>query len=277
VVWNAKKEQSVWLRRYRPMMLTGIITVLILATFIDGSYRFWDRPFHLVAWGKLVFIGASAWAALFCYIARDEVLQPATPRRILKWTVGLTIGIGVFVFWQTGVQRTEYFLHKTVIEHPNDEKAWLDLGAFYSDEGDRLANEADDVDEEGRHNSPPDPTPYYNEALNCLDRAVKLGATGFRVYYALAYVADAVGKEEAAVAYGQEGLRFASFNTSGAEEDDAVKWLHEMIARNTQVTQQNRQWDREQLVRKSRQKNLPRIVRWVFEAGIVGWVAQVLR
>ena len=261
VLWNAQQKQSLWLQRYCPIILTGIITVLTLATFVDGSYRFWDRPFGLVAWGKLVFIGASAWAALFCHLARDKVLQPATPRRILKWTLGLTIGIGVFVYWQAGGQRTEYFLNKSVIEHPNDEKAWLDLAWYYSDEGDRLANDPGDDE-----HSPPDPSPYYNKALSCFDRAVKLGAAGFDVNYERAVLADAVGKEQAAVEYGQEALRFASSNTSTTDDDDAVKWLHKMIARNAIAPiEVEHEEDRKRLVRESRQDYLPGIVRWVFE------------
>ena len=62
VLLGAVLKRSSWLKRYRSVVITGLVASLALATFVDGSYRFWDRPFEIVSWTKLVLISASAWA-----------------------------------------------------------------------------------------------------------------------------------------------------------------------------------------------------------------------
>lgn len=257
VVWNAQRRWSAWLYWYRPAMLIGVIAVLTLATFVNGSRRFWDRPFDLVAWGTLVFIGASAWAALFCHLARNKTLGPGTPRVIVKWTLGLMIGIGAFVHWQSGSEREEYFLHKNTTEHPNDQNAWLDLAGYYNREGDRLADDPGD-EEHGA----PDPGPSYSEALRCFNRAVQLGASGFDVNFERATLADWLGEKQEAVVYAKEALAEAP----PVSDDDAVKSLREVIARNAaSQTELEQEADRKRLVHLSRRENLSAAVKWVFE------------
>jgi hypothetical protein len=127
VLSGAVLKRSPWLIRYRFVMLTGLGASVVLATFVDGSYRFWDAPFEVISWAKLFLISASAWAALFCHLVRNKVMEPASSRAVVKWTVGLTIGFGVFAFFGASFQKAEYFLRKNVVEHPKEASAWLDL------------------------------------------------------------------------------------------------------------------------------------------------------
>jgi hypothetical protein len=127
VVFEAARKRSRWLKSYRLVLLTGAAASLSLATFIDGSYRFWDRPFDITNWAKFVLLAASAWAALFCHLVRDKVLWRGKPVGILKWTIVLASGIAPLAHWSTNGQREEYFLRKNVTQHPNDANAWLEL------------------------------------------------------------------------------------------------------------------------------------------------------
>ena len=54
--WSALRKGSPWLRRYRSAMFVGMAACLLVATFVDGSYRFWDRPFEVRHWATLVFV-----------------------------------------------------------------------------------------------------------------------------------------------------------------------------------------------------------------------------
>jgi hypothetical protein len=165
--------------------------------------------------------------------------------------------VGLLAYWQFAHNRREYRLRKTVVEHPTDMKAWLDLAWHYDDEG-TLAADSGDED-----NNPPDPTPSYRAALECFKQAVDLGATGFEVQFARAQLADAVGEKRSSVSFGQEALRFAPSPTSSADRKDDINWLHKMIARNAAAPTglQGRE-DRERQVRDQRRHRLPRIIRW---------------
>ena len=50
LVWNAQSKNSAWLQDHRNSMLISTLTVAVLAIFVDGSYRFWDRPFDILRW-----------------------------------------------------------------------------------------------------------------------------------------------------------------------------------------------------------------------------------
>jgi hypothetical protein len=263
VLPGAVRKRSPWLQRYGPVMVTGLIASLALATFVDGAYRFWDEPFDVAHWATLVFISSSAWATLFCGLVRDRAMQRATPRVVLKWTVGLTIGIGLFAFWEAGSKKSEYFLRKNVVQHPKDVSAWLDLASHYYNEGEKLAADSGDED-----HAPPDPAPSYREALDCLDQAVSLGATGFEVQFARAQLADELGERQKAMFLGQDAVNLAPplSDVSDTKETDRVKWLRDMIARNAAAplasdVEENRQ----ERVRDQRRDELPGIVRWVFK------------
>jgi hypothetical protein len=261
VFWTATLKRSLWLERYRFVLATGLVASVALATFVDGSNRFWDRHFEITPWIVLLLISASAWAALFCQLARNRAMEPATPRAVVKWTVGLAIGIGVAAFFGANTNKAEYFLRKNVVEHPNDASAWLDLAWHYYDEGDQLA--ADSGDE---NHAPLDPTPSYREALDCLNEAVSLGVGGFDVQFARAQLADQLGKRLEAVSFGREALNLApsSPNASASEEGD-VKWLGDMVARNAASAQNDNGETLEESIRHRRRDGLPGIVRWVFD------------
>jgi len=188
VIGHSIRMESHWLKRYRSPLFVGMASVLLLATFVDGSWRFWDRPFEVYGWVRLVLVGVAAWAALFCRLVRDKVEWRETPLRVVVWTVGAALIVGVLVYWQFAHDRPGYLLRKHVVERPQDVGAWLDLASHYKSEGDTIAGDLGDED-----HSPGDPTPYYSEALECMNRAVKLGAAGFEVQLSRAQLADAVG------------------------------------------------------------------------------------
>jgi tetratricopeptide (TPR) repeat protein len=259
-LWTAHRRQSPWLKRYRVVIIFGIAAVLATATFVDGAYRLWDAPFRAFAWLKLAFVGGSAWTALFCYLIRDKVALAEIPRTIITWTVVSALAIGTFVHWQADRDRSEYFMWKNVTQHPNDPAAWLDLARHYEDQGDVLAGEAGDEDHQ-----PADPRPYYEEALDSINRAIELGATGFEARFSRAKLADAIGENQAAVLYAQEALQNAP-----PEECDQVRWLREMMAMHNDalITSHETRHREEQSrrVRDRRRGRLPRIVRWAFDS-----------
>jgi hypothetical protein len=263
VLWGAVRKRSPWLDRYRNVVFTGLAGSLILATFVDGAYRFWDLPFEIAPWARLVLISTSAWAALFCHLVRDKAMEPAMPRAVVKWTVSLTIGLGLVALWGAGSQKDDYFLHKSVVEHPKDVGAWLDLAWHYQDKGDKIAADSGDED-----HSPPDPTYLYREALDCLNHAVSLGAGGFEVHSARAQLADELGERQEAVSFGRQApeLAPASSDTSSGEEEGRVKRLSDLIAREAAVPlESDVEEHRQEHVRGRRREVLPEVVRWVFD------------
>src|SRR5207302_2633360 len=124
---------------------------------------------------------------------------------------------------------------------------------------------ADSGDE---NHAPPDPKPYYKDALDCMNRAVELGAAGFEVTFSRAQLADALGDTRTATAFAQEALKLAP-GESTPEGKDQVTWLNDMMARNIKalpalLEEEQREQER-QRVRDRRLQRLPGIVRWVFE------------
>ena len=170
--------------------------------------------------------------------------------------------LGVHAYWNGNNGREHYFLNKAVTEHPQDQRAWLDLAWYYDNMGDRLAAEEGDED-----HSPPDPTPEYREALRYFNKAAALGASGFELNLARAQLADTLGEKRDAVAYAQEALRFAP---EGGDADEAadivIKWLHKTIdeGRGTPNRSENAE-DRRKSIEKQRIQRLPLLVRWVFD------------
>ena len=263
-VWNAHRRQSRWLKRYRVVMMLGMALALALATFVDGAYRFWDAPFTTFRWVKFAVVGASAWAALFCHLTRGNVRHRGTPRRIVTWTVSLALAVGVLGHGLANQGREEYFLRKNVTQHPNDSAAWVELARHYEYQGDVVANDSGDED-----HKPGDPTPWYEDALDSINRAIELGASGFEVYFSRAKLADEVGQKRAAIGFAQEALRSAPADPI-AKGNDNAKWLQEMVARNTSALptlreEEQREHDRQQVLDR-RQQRLPLIVRWVFDS-----------
>jgi hypothetical protein len=63
VVWQSLRFGSPWLKRYRTGMFLGTVAIVTVATFVDGSKRFWDEPFSVLHWATLVFLFASAWGS----------------------------------------------------------------------------------------------------------------------------------------------------------------------------------------------------------------------
>jgi tetratricopeptide (TPR) repeat protein len=258
VLLVALRKHSYWLKRYRPVVFAGAAASVALATFVDGSYRFWDRPFEIYQWAKFVFVAGSAWAALFCHLVRDKLMDGDRPRKVLKWTAGLVVGIGLLAYWNANGQREEYFLRKNVIEHPKDASGWLDLARHYTYEGDKLAADSGDED-----HSAPDPTPAYRQAVDCLNQAMSLGANGFKVYMARAQLADELGEQHEAASFGRQALNLAP--ASPGSSTDEVKWLQDMIARNAAASPKSTLEDNVTRVRSQRRDRLPGLVRWVFE------------
>ena len=227
VVVSATLKRSMWLDSYRPVLLIGLGSSLALATFVDGSYQFWDRPFAAGSWIRFFFIIVSAWAALFCHLIRDQAIHSGPRRAVVKWTLGLTFAFTLLSFWDAGHGRTEYLLRKAVTERPRDVGAWMDLGWHYKSEGERLESES------GDDSSPPDPGPLYREALDCLNQAVSLGADGFNVHLARAQLADALGDKKRATVYGRNALAVAlsSSGRPASPKNDDIAWLRDMLAR----------------------------------------------
>jgi len=256
---RAARHHSEWLRRCRTALVTGLLASLVLATFVEGSDRFWDGPFDIRNWTKLFLLSISAWATLFCGLVRDRANDPAALRRAVTWTLVLAIGFGLLAFWSTSGQKAEYLLHRNVVEHPKDAGVWLDLASHYHDEGDRLAAEPGDED-----HSPPDPTPSYKRALQYLNRAVSLGAGGFDVNFERAQLANEVGEREEAISFGKLALGQVppSIDASSPEMPDRVQWLRGMIARNSAALPAMQE---HQSVRRQRRESLPQSVRWVFD------------
>ena len=188
--------------------------------------------------------------------------QPKVKRPIIRWTVGLALLIGTFVSWQTRRDKPEYFLRKAVVEHPNDVTAWLKLASHYRDEGDVLANDSGD-----EADSPPDPTPSYQEALDCINRAVDLGARGFEVDLARAQLADAVGDRRASVLYARDALSHGPPSAiPEGDRNEEIKWLREMITRNDAAPSADEAIEaRERRVRDERLNRLPGALRWASE------------
>jgi hypothetical protein len=259
-LWGALRKDSPWLRGYRSAVFLGLGASLFVATFVDGSYRFWDRSFELRHWATLAFVAASAWAALFCHLVRDKVMERRTAPSVLKWTVGLAMGISLLAYWGANGQKAEYFLRKKVMQDSKNPAAWLQLARHYSNEGDKLATDPGDED-----HAAPDPTPLYSEALDCLDQAVTLVAGGFTVQMDRAQLADAIDDKEDAVSFGRQAMNLAPAAPDSAMEED-VKWLREMISRNAAApTKSQRKNNRIEHIRDRRRERLPAMVQFVFE------------
>ena len=90
-VFTAVRTKATWVSPYRVVIVVSVILTVALATYVDGTERFWDRPFELLPWSKTFLLGISAWAALFCLIARDKVMESRTPNLIMLWTLGLVL------------------------------------------------------------------------------------------------------------------------------------------------------------------------------------------
>jgi hypothetical protein len=256
VTWNGQRKQVLWLNSSRPAMAVGLMAVLGLATFADGASRFWDKPFDIQHWVILVLICASAWAALFCHLIGSNGAGAGINQKIVAWTVSLSIVCGIFIQWRANGRLPEYSLRRNVTEHTRDPQAWLDLAGHYKDQGDALAIASDDEDRA------PDPTPYYQEALDCTNRAIQVGATGFDFYLIGAQLADSVGQSKAALSFAQEAHRFSTGSTPDAQ--DEIKWLREVVARNTDAPASLTEEERQRRVRAVRRERLPAVVRWIF-------------
>ncbi|HEX3683851.1 MAG TPA: hypothetical protein VHU83_15055 [Bryobacteraceae bacterium] len=262
VVTRAIREGLQWLKYYRPVLLLGFGSSLALATYVDGSYRFWDKPFEISHWVCLVFIAVSGWASLFCHLVRNQALRVGTRLRVVKWTVSLIFACGLTAHWAANGQRAEYFLQKKVLDDPKNVAAWLDLAWHYKEEGDNLQDDSGDED-----HSPPDPTPSYRESLNCLNKAISLGAGGFDIQYARAELADELGDKQDAAAFGRKALGLAegSRETTGDEREGRIEWLRDLIARNPSAESGNDARElTKQRVRYHRREGLPSGLRWVF-------------
>jgi tetratricopeptide (TPR) repeat protein len=256
-IWKAYLAGSLWLKRYRRVLPGGLLTATILAIFIDGSYRFWDKRFVPAVFIGTLLICLSAWASLFCVIVRDKALQPDTPGKILKWTLLLAVPIALFVYWHAGSMSVEYFLRKNVVRRPDDRKAWLDLAWHYADKADTYASYEGDAEY-----TPPDPAPYYEKALECFNRAVELGDGGFQTHLARAQIADNLGKKAEAIAYGEIALNIAPLDER-QEIRDQIKALREMLARNSDsATSQKEDEEKKARIRRERLETLPPIIRW---------------
>lgn len=83
-VFKAARTKATWVSPYRVVIVVSVICTVALATYVDGTWRFWDRPFELLPWLKIFFLSISAWAALFCWIARDKVMEARTPKLIIN-------------------------------------------------------------------------------------------------------------------------------------------------------------------------------------------------
>jgi len=81
-VLDAVRKDSHWLRSYRPVLFTGLVASLALATFADGSSRFWDRPFEITRWAEFVIVTGSAWAALFVILCAKNSCRETGPGRL---------------------------------------------------------------------------------------------------------------------------------------------------------------------------------------------------
>lgn len=263
-VWNAALKQSPWLGRYVPVMMFGMTASVAAATYAEGAYRFWEPPSTAARWMAFAAVGVSGWAALFCYLMRDSVQQRETPRRIIKWTAGLIVVIAMLIHWHAGQGRTAHSLEKETGEHPNDPNAWLDLARYYKDQADTLAADSGHED-----HAPPNPKPYYEDALHSMNRAVELGAGGFEVNFSRAQVADALGNARAAIAFAQEALKFAP-GESTPEGKDQITWLNDMIARNKNslaaLQEEEQRLQERQRARDRRRQHLPWVVRWIFDS-----------
>jgi hypothetical protein len=90
-----------------------------------------------------------------------------------------------------------------------------------------LASDPGDED-----HSPPDPKPYYEEALASLNKAVELGATGF--------------------------------NMDSRRAGETVKSLNEIVARNSVQAEDEEKENRVRQVHEARIGRLPFFVRWPF-------------
>lgn len=253
VVIDATRTRAKWVIPYRSILIACPAGIVALATYADGTSRFWDQPFEFLPWFRLCFFGLSLWSALFCLIARDRVVERETPRRISLWTLGILLVLGTSVFWQRDSGREYYFLHKAVEQNSQDREAWLDLANFYYSEGDRLASENGD-----ENNPPPNPVPAYREALRCFDRAAELGATGFELNEAWTELADLLGDRHSASSYAQIALRFEPSDGEPDETRERVIWLPKIIERENEPSTESE--------RRNRVRRLPIFVRWVFES-----------
>jgi hypothetical protein len=262
-VWNAHRTPAPWLKRYSPVMIFGMVAALGLATFADGAYRFWDMPFTAFHWAKFAFVSVSAWAALFCHLMDGNVRFRGTPRKIFVWTFALTVLVGLLALGHANQDREEYFLRKDVALHPNDSAAWVELARHYEYQGDVVANDPGD-----ENHGPGDPKPWYEDALESINRAIELGAGGFKVRSSRAKLADEVGQKKAAIAFAQEALQSASSGAT-ADSNPDVKWLQEMMARNTsalpELQEDEKSEQERQRIRDRRRRRLPWILRWVFD------------
>jgi hypothetical protein len=255
-VFKAVAGDSLWFKRSRWVILAGVLIAAGLAVFIDGSYRYWDKTFAPAAFIATLLISLAAWAALFCVIVRDKVFQPGRTGKVIKWTFILAVPVAAFVYWHAGALGVEYFLRKDVAKHPGDKNAWLNLAWHYADTANSYASyEGDD------EYSPPDPTPYYEKALECFNRAVELGERGFQAHLARAQIADGLNKKREARSYGELALDLAPAGETG-EVKSHIDWLREMIARNgdSAISQQDDE-ESKALVRSERLASLPPIIR----------------
>lgn len=265
VVLKVWPDKAAWLYPYRAVITAGVTASVALAAFVEGSYSFGDQSFDAGRWAILSIIALSVWAAFFCYQAQEKVLDPHTPRSILKWTICAVLALGVVVHWHAQSKREEYFLQREVVERSDDPNAWLKLAWYYKYKGDDVANEMGPED-----GPPPDPTPWYKVASACFDKAGELGAGGYDFLLARAEVADAIGDHDKAVRYGLDALQANPGKRKASKVERDRKWLREMIARNPAALNQKRaikrdvKAEREDAVRAARVANLPWIVRWVF-------------
>ncbi|HWP45495.1 MAG TPA: hypothetical protein VNO14_19810, partial [Blastocatellia bacterium] len=149
------------------------------------------------------------------------------------------------------------FLRKSVAERPSDGTAWLELARHYLGKADDYASQEPNDDY-----TPPDPRPYYEKALECFNRAVELGEGSFQTHLARARIADTLEMKSEAKAYGESALNVAPPG-EGHEVGDQIKWLREMVARNSDSVR--REVNREEIeirIRLRRLESLPSFIRW---------------
>jgi len=257
-IWQAFNNHLHWINRYYKPIITGLLSVIGLATFVEGSNRYWSEVFDSTEWIKLSLIGLGAWSALFCQLMRPKTSVQNYPRRIIKWTLIVTVGLAVLQYWRVERGRDYFFLSKEVREHANDATAWLNFGWHNYFEGYKLQSDPGDED-----HSPPDPTPSFTEALRCFNRAILLGERGFDTYSARAEMAHELGKKEESILFAQEALRIVGSDTTSDENAQQIQRLREIIVRDS--AQPNPEQINEQVVKAERRQKLPEIVRWVYD------------
>ncbi|MBS1717739.1 MAG: hypothetical protein JSS72_08410 [Armatimonadetes bacterium] len=254
------RRREKWINRYKFGLSVGFASAVCLAFMYDMDRSFWERIPTIATLVRTTIFALCAWGSIVCSAIGNKVDEPETPAVLLKWTLSIVVIVGFISHSVYSSELDRHQLEQAVVAAPRQQQPWIDLGMEYVSEAERLAADQGD-------NDPPDPTPSYRAAEECLLKAEALGGLTYDSCATLAKVADAVGDVEVARAHAVRAIQIRPSDSSAEDVDDLARIAKRSSPEPT--ANQRRSEDLVTVKRIGRINDLPFFTRWAFELPVV--------